>query len=282
MTFFKNIFLGIFLVILFSVNLFASDQLPEKPNPPKLVNDFVGVLSDAQKQTLEQKLIQFNNQSSTQIAIVIVGDLLGYDRAEFTIQLAEKWKIGQKGKDNGVLIMVKPTGNSGQRSAFIAVGYGLEGVIPDAIANRIVENEMIPQFKNGDIYQGLENAVSTLMSLSSGEFTADEYQSADKKKSILAFFIFLIVIVVFVILVPSSQAFSYMRTHNIGYWAALWLILSSGRSSGSGSFGHFTNGTGGFGAFGGGGRGFGGGGGFGGFGGFGGGSFGGGGAGGSW
>ncbi|MBN2745578.1 MAG: TPM domain-containing protein [Bacteroidales bacterium] len=269
----------LFLAILINLNLIASDQLPEKPNPPKLVNDFVGVLSNAQNQALEQKLVQFNNQSSTQIAIVVVDDLLGYDRAEYTIQLAEKWQIGQKGKDNGILIMIKPTGNSGQRSAFIAVGYGLEGVIPDAIANRIVENEMIPQFKNGDIYQGLENAVNTLMSLSSGEFSADEYQKADDKKSIFAFFIFLIVLVVFIILVPSSQAFSYMRTHNIGYWAALWLILSSGRTSGSGTFGHFTNGTGGFGGFGGGGRGFGGGGGFGGFGG---GSFGGGGAGGSW
>lgn len=265
------------LIVVFSIlslNVSGVD-FPERPNPPQLVNDFVGIFSPEQKQFLENKLVSFNNETSTQIAVVVVDDLHGYDKGDYTIQLAQKWGIGQKGKDNGVLIMIKPTGGSGQRHGFIAIGYGLEGVIPDAIANRIVDNEMIPDFKNGNYYEGVDRAITTLIGLAKGEFTADQYSK--KTQGSVAPLILIIIIILFAILIiPGIQAKKYASSHNMAYWLAFWMLMNSGQKRGSGSWNDFTSGSGGFG------RGGGFGGGSGGFGGFGGGSFGGGGAGGSW
>ncbi len=269
--------LPLFLLAFTGVN---AGDFPEKPNPPRLVNDFVGIFSQSEKYTLEQELVRFDKETSTQIAVAVVDDLHGYDPADYTIRLAEKWGIGRKGKDNGILIMIKPTGGAGQRHAFIAVGYGLEGVIPDAIANRIVDKEMIPEFKLGNYYKGVKKAVETLMALSRGEFTAEDYK--ERTASPQGDFPFGAVLIMllfffFFFIKPFASAARYSRANNIGLWAAFWLLLSSGRSGG-GHWDNFTGGSGGFGGgFGGGGFGSGGG-----FGGFGGGSFGGGGAGGSW
>lgn len=270
----------IILLLLLPAFLAAAD-FPEQPNPPKMVTDFVGIFSANEAYNLEQDLIRFKRETSTQIAVVVVDDLHGYDPSDFTIRLAEKWHIGQKGKDNGILIMIKPTGGNGERHAFIAIGYGLEGVIPDAIANRIVDNEMIPQFRIGNYYSGIVQAVSVLKSLSLKEFTAEDYNqqypassgNAADGKSRGLFMLFFILIIFFI--KPGMMASRYSRANNLGFWAAFWLMLSSGRSSNNDHWHHFHGGTGGFG-----GGGFGGG--SGGFGGFGGGSFGGGGAGGSW
>jgi len=277
-----NIFLSI-IISLFPLFL-SADDLPQKPNPPKLVNDFVGIFSENDAYKLEQDLIQFNRETSTQIAIVVVDDLKGYDPSDYTTRLAEKWKIGQKGKDNGILIMIKPTGNSGERHAFIAVGYGLEGIIPDAIANRIVDNEMIPQFEIENYYSGVIKAVSVLKSLSLKEYSAADYTEKHHASSqgngggkSRAWFL-LLVMLVFFFVKPGRSALQYSRTNNLGFWAAFWLILSSGSTTNDNHWNHFHGGSGGFGGFGGGGFGGSGGG----FGGFGGGSFGGGGAGGSW
>ena len=268
------------LILLFPFFL-SADNLPDRPNPPRLVNDFVGILSQSDAFRLEQDLAEFNRETSTQIAVVVVDDLKGYDPSDYSIRLAQKWKIGQQGKDNGILIMIKPTGGSGQRHTFIAVGYGLEGVIPDAIANRIVDNEMIPQFRIGNYYSGIDKAIRVLKSLSLKEYSASDYEAThpatssgeQRKKSSSLFFLALIFFIFFV--KPGMSASRYARANQIGFWAALWLIMSSGRSSNNDHWTNFHGGTGGFGGgFGGGSSG--------GFGGFGGGSFGGGGAGGSW
>lgn len=271
------------LLLLFPLFL-AADDFPERPNPPQLVNDFVGILSSSEVNNLEHELVNFNRETSTQIALVIVGNLNGYDPADYTTRLAEKWKIGQKGKDNGILIMIKPTGNSGDRHAYIAIGYGLEGVIPDAIANRIVDNEMIPQFKIGNYFNGISKAVSIIKSLSLKEFSATDYQErtssfkSSNNGTARGLFIILVMLLFFFIK-PGSMARRYSKANNIGFWAAFMIILTAGRSSNDDHWNNFHGGRGGFGGFGGGGFGGSSGGGFGGFGG---GSFGGGGAGGSW
>lgn len=245
--------------------IMAQDNcLPSSQN--RLVNDYIGQLSTSEVNNLEGKLVNYANATSTQIAIVIVDDLCGYDKADYTYTLAEKWRVGQKGSDNGIMIMVKPTGGTGQRHTFIAVGYGLEGVIPDATAKRIVEREMIPRFKSGDIYGGLEAATNTLMRLASGEFSAEEYNKKDTEGSWIPLILFFI-IVFGMLFAKVGSTRRYARRNNIGFWTAIWLLGSTSRSRG-GSYGGFRSGSGGFGG--------------GGFGGFGGGSFGGGGAGGSW
>jgi uncharacterized protein len=272
----KKIILSL-LILLLAGEMFA--QFPAKPNPPRAVNDFVGILKPEEVQDLENRLRAFTQETSTALVIAIVDDLHGYDYADYTIQLAQKWGIGQKGKDNGILIMVKPTGGKGQRHAFIAVGYGLEGVIPDAIANRIVQNEMIPNFRKGDYYGGLVAATNVLMDLTRGEYTADQYNEAIKESensSVLPVIFILLISLFLIFFRTGKQAYAYGHANNLGFWAAFWLMMNSG--SHGGYYDNFHRGSGGFGGFGGG-SGFGGGGGFGGFGG---GGFGGGGAGGSW
>jgi uncharacterized protein len=269
----------ILLAFLLSPTLLMAQNLPERPNPPMAVNDYVGLLSKNEKAKLEYKLRDFTAKTSTAVVVVIVDDLHGMDRADFTTTLAHKWQVGQKGKDNGIMIMVKPTGGQGQRRTFIAVGYGLEHLIPDAIANRIVENEMIPNFKQGNYAKGIESAVNVIMDITYGEYTADDYQKKTSSEGSIFPLLGIILFMIFLFsLKTGSSAYSYSRTNNIGFWAAFLLMMNSS-SSHRGHYNSFTGGTGGFGGFGGG-SGFGGSGG--GFGGFGGGGFGGGGAGGSW
>ena len=85
--------------------------------------------------------------------VVVVNDLCGMDKAMYATDLGQAWGVGRKGKDNGIVILIKPTGGKGQRRTFISVGYGLEGVIPDATAKLVVENEMIPNFKNRQFFR---------------------------------------------------------------------------------------------------------------------------------
>ena len=235
----------------------------------RLVNDYVGILNSHELNQLENKLVQYSNSTSTQIAIVIVRDLCGYDRASYTYTLADKWGVGQKGKDNGVMIMVKPTGGQGERGAFIATGYGLEGVIPDAVAKRIVENEMIPRFKENDFYGGLDAASDVIMKLAGKEFTPQEYVKRANRKNLIPFFI-IVLVFFFIFLSKVRQTRRYAINHSLGFWAA-WALLSASASRHSGRYSGFSSGSGIFGGGSGGG-----------FGGFGGGGFGGGGAGGSW
>lgn len=276
----KAIFTGIFLIGLLIPKSGFSQDLPNPSNPPRLVNDFSEILSPEEKMQLESKLVAFNDSTSTQIAVVIVDDLQGLEPWEYATKIGEKWGVGQAGKENGIVILIKPSGGKGQKKVFIAVGKGLEGIIPDAIANRIVDNEMIPHFKQGDYLGGINAAVDVLQGLALKDFAAADYDKKIKAANkaplgLLAVgFIFLII---FIFIVPAFKARSYANTNNIAFWAAFWLLMNSGKSSGN--YNHFRNGTGGFGGFGGGGFG---GGSSGGFGGFGGGSFGGGGAGGSW
>ena len=139
------------LIFFICITSFLQAQdLPEPMRPKRIVNDFTQLFSPQQQQALEQKLRNFNDTSSTQIAIVTVPTLQGYAPSDYAQRLAEKWGVGQKGKDNGVLLLIKPKSRTEKGQVAIAVGYGLEGVIPDAIASRIIRNEIIPEFQQND------------------------------------------------------------------------------------------------------------------------------------
>ncbi len=253
----KFIYSAILLFIILKPNLFSND-IPDRPTPPRLVNDFANILSNDNARDLENKLVAFGKQTSTQIAIVIVRDLSGYDKADYTVRLADKWGVGQKGKDNGIVIMVKPKTPASNGQAFIAIGYGLEGAIPDAIAKRIFENEMIPEFKENNYYAGLNNAANILMSLTKGEFSADEYYRKTRKINVKSPIPFIFLIILFFSMFGRTRR---RRQHSIGRSIPFWIALSmlgSSRGSHGGSFGNFTSGGGSFGGFGGGGFGGGG------------------------
>jgi uncharacterized protein len=258
-----NSILFLFLLV-FQVSAVAQSDIPDQPNPPRLYNNLSQEYSDflnaSETQQLEEHLENFARNTSNQIVVLVVDDLNGYEPWDYATRIGEKWQVGREKEDNGIIILIKPTGGKGQRKTFIATGRGLEGAIPDYTCAEIVNNEMIPEFKDGNFYQGIVNALSVLESLSKGEFNSDQYADKmakkDKVKNIIVAFIII---------------------------AIIFFIVFKGRRGGGGGTTMGRGGRyygGGFGGWGGGGSW--GGGSSGGFGGFGGGSFGGGGAGGSW
>lgn len=250
------------VLMFLGVSVYAQN-IPNPMQPPRLVNDFAGILNSEEQNTLEHNLRNYYDTTSTQIYVVTVKDLEGYDVSDYAFRLGEKWGVGQKGKNNGVVILIKPKYGNEKGQAFIATGYGMESIIPDATARRIVDNEMIPYFKNGDYYKGINAAAKIIMDLASGVFTADEYYKGDSPIAALIFLIFF-----FGIIFLSARKRSRISQGSIGKSVPFWLLMGmmGGGGNRGGGFGNFSSGSGGFGGFSGGG----------------GGSFGGGGAGGSW
>lgn len=251
-----TLLLGLLFVLLtFSATLKA--QLPNPPVPPRLVNDYTGTLSTSQISTLEHKLVAYNDSTSTQILVLLVDDLQGYSVEQYATEIGHSWGVGQKDKGNGVVILVKPKKGSERGQVNISPGYGMEQYVTDATAKRIIDREMIPAFKEGDYYTGIDNAVNTIMDLCSGKFTQDEY-AGDEGFPLWLVILFIIAIVIIFSKFSDNNGQSYTG----GGTRTIWIPMGGGFGGGS----------------------FGGGGGFsgGGFGGFGGGGFGGGGASGSW
>ena len=245
----KKLLLSIFILLLSSV--LYSQSLPEPLMPRQMVNDLAGVLNANQKSNLERVLRIYSDTSSTEIAIATVKSLEGYNPNDYAQRLAQKWGIGKKGNDNGILILFKPKSATSKGEIAIAVGYGLEETVPDIIAGRIIRDEMIPYFQRNDTYNGLAAGVITLMRLTSGVFTASDYakKSSNKyKKSkkgggLLNFIPFII----FFILPIFLRRRSYTASTRRG--GMPFIFFGGGSSSG---FDSFSSGSGGFGGFGGG------------------------------
>jgi uncharacterized protein len=269
----RVLLIGLLMLILLcsrSVPVFSQD-FPEKQVPPRLVNDYAGLLSGGEVNALERKLVEFNDSTSTQIAIAIVKDLNGYDISDYAPRLGEKWGVGQKGKNNGLLLVVKPKTAGSKGEVYIATGYGAEGAVPDLTCSQIVDNVILPAFRQGDYYGGLDKATTTIMAMIKGEYTAAQYGKNVSKNPAKAapIGIFIIIFIIIMIMRNSGRSNnSNISRSGLPFWLLLGM-MNSGRSSHNGSWGGFSGGGG----FGGGGGGFGG---------FGGGGFGGGGAGGSW
>ncbi len=266
-------------LLVWALLIFASttwaQSYPEAQNPQRLVNDFADILSSDQENALEARLVAFDDSTSTQIAVVTVADLEGADASEYATELAHRWGIGQAGKDNGVLILVKPKTAESRGEYHIAVGYGLEGAIPDVYASRIGREIMIPAFAQNNYFAGINDATRAIMQMTTGEYTAEE--SGEQKRKVKMWTYIIIGMVFLFIFFGSNRKNKNGGGGNGGshrdddgdeLLSALgWGLFGASLGSRSG---------GGFGSSGG--SGFGGGG----FGGFGGGGFGGGGAGGSW
>jgi len=261
-------FFALWAFCLLASPLYAQkDDIPNRPSPARLVNNLSAVapnLFDAQQTAyLESKLVNFSDSTSNQIAIVVVDDLKGYEPSDFSFRLGEKWGVGQKKFSNGIVILIKPKTAEAKGRAFIAVGYGLEGIIPDLTAKQIVDKELLPNFTKGEYFEGVNAAVDVLMGLAKGEFNSKDYAPKRKNQKTPSW-----LVVVFIVLMII---FFFRRGGGGGGY-------TMGRRGGFlGGFGGGFLGGGLGGGFGGG-RSSGGGG----FGGFGGGSFGGGGAGGDW
>lgn len=180
-----------------------AQNIPEPMKPPRLVNDFANVFTETEKQTLEGKLRTYNDTTSTQIYVIIIKDLGGYAVSDYSFRLGEKWEIGQKHKDNGAVILIKPKIGNSRGEAFIAVGYGLETRINDAYAGRIVRDRMIPYFKEDDYFSGVNAAVDALIMRLSGEFDPD-MQDEENDLSALAIILFIAFFITFIIIISRK------------------------------------------------------------------------------
>jgi len=250
------------------------------------ITDLAEMISPPERQKLEQMLLAFEQSDSTQIAVLTIPSLEGDALEDFSIRTVEAWKIGQKGKDNGVLLLV----SKGDRKVRIEVGRGLEGVLTDLLAGRIVDQVITPRFKAGQLDEGFEAGISTIISATRGEFKGTgRVPGKSGQSSLLPYLIFFAILVGFLgrlskpagaltgaVLLPL---FAFLGLSSPLGWLLLLLLIPGGALLGLLLPILFAN-AGGGGFFMGGGDGFGGG--DNGFGGFGGGGFGGGGASGGW
>ncbi|MDR3715976.1 MAG: TPM domain-containing protein [Puia sp.] len=262
------------LSILLTISCFFTygQQIPPKPNPPRLVNDFAGVMTADQVSALERKLVNYDDSTSVQVAVVTMATI-GDDAIEdVALKIQRDWGVGNKKTNNGVVILVAVK----ERKVWIATGYGMEGVLPDVTVKSIIDNEITPNFRGSDqdnYYRGFDLGADAIIKAAAGEYKAPEgYRQRGK----------------------GGGGGNLI---GLGIIVLIILFLVIGRGGGGGGGGLFSGsgilpfilgsmlggaGRGGWSGGGGGGGGWSDGGGGGGFGGFGGGSGGGGGAGGSW
>lgn len=244
----KKLILALFLFVT-AANGFAQD-FPAKPT--KLVNDYTGTLSAAQLQSLEQKLVAFDDSTSTQIAIAVIKSVGDYDINEYALGLGRKWGVGNAAKNNGIMIVVA----LGDRKISIQTGYGVEGVLPDIYAKRIIENEIKPYFKTGNYYQGLDAGTDAIIKYTKGEYKNDKPKTKEGGGASSALTIIIIVIVVIILLKRGGgggggrQVIGGRGVADALFWS---MLLGGGRGSGGGGgFGGGSSSGGGFGGFGGG------------------------------
>jgi len=246
------------LALIFAGSIGLAQKIPARPVPPRLVNDFADILSDKQERALEHKLVAYNDSTSTQICVVTVTSLGGTTSDDFAYQIGEKWGVGTK-NNNGVVILVKPKTADELGDVSIQVGYGMEPYVTDAVNYGIRTKEMIPAFKEGDYYRGINNAVNAIIGLASGAYKADKYADDDDPAGlIMVGIIFLIIYLVLRAFTKGGKG----GAGNASFWRGLlWGILLSGFGRGNnrggsnwGSSGGSWGGgsSGGFGGFGGG------------------------------
>ena len=246
------------LILVFILSgMYANAQftIPDKPSFQTSIYDYADVLNPSEEKQLEEKLIRYSDSTSTQIVVISVEDLKGEDIGILTPKWAQEWGIGQEKEDNGILILLSKK----DRKIWIAPGYGVEERLTAGINGELTRNIIIPEFKAGSYYSGLDKGADAIFKVLQGK-----YKGSRKKESNFPVGI-IVVIIVFVVLVASKRNNSGNGGRSGGLDLGDMIILSSlGRSGGGFGSGSFGGGSGGFG------------------GGFGGGGFSGGGAGGSW
>ena len=245
-----------------------TDGIPPVPDPPRLVNDFAGLLTPDQIQEKEYRLVAFNDSTSNVICVVTVNDLGDYTAEEFATGIGNNWGVKSKDYDynNGVVILIKPR-NETDGEVFIAVGYDLEGAIPDIAVWHIIDQNMMPALREGDYNAAIDSALAYILPLAAGEISVERlYDDSGSVAEVLLGLFFIIIIVVVVIYFSKKHPNSFSGgshydggtffppTHYGGNWSDFGGGFGGGSFGGGGGFS-----GGGFGGFGGG-SGFGGGG----------------------
>ncbi|WP_205514683.1 TPM domain-containing protein [Longitalea arenae] len=235
--------------------LTSAQNIPTRPNPPRLVNDFAGILSPDEEQRLERQLVAYDDSTSNQVAIVLLNTLDDYPIEEFALRLFRDWGIGNKKTNNGVLILAALQ----DRKIRIEVGYGLEGAIPDITANHIIQGDIAPNFRSNDYYEGLSKAANSIIKAAAGEYKAPaNYRKRKGGGSAFPFGALVFIIILLVLFGGRNRGGGggFMSRRGSGWLGPFILGNMMGRSSGGSSWGGggggWSGGGGGFGGFGGG------------------------------
>lgn len=244
-------------LILFGA-VFELSAIP--PKPDRLVNDLAGCMPAYVADSLERALVAFDDSTSNQICVLTVPTLDGLSSSEYAVLIFNRWGIGDKSNNNGVLILVKPKTESEYGDVWITTGYGLEAALNDVVCHRIVSKIMIPRFKKDDYAGAITEACRTVMEIASGEFDGSELED-DGGPSLggvlagIAVIAILIALFVFLVYMAANENNDDNfppggggSNHNRPYRRTRWVVGpgSFGGGSSSGGFG------GGFGGFGGG------------------------------
>jgi len=232
----------------------AKGQTTSIPDIHRRITDLDNTLSSGEVAALESKLAEFEQETSNQIAVLVIPSLQGESLEDYSFAVAEKNKFGRKGRNNGVLLIVA----KGEHQIRFEVGYGLEGALPDATCDQIIRHIIVPKFRRGDYYGGLDDGISAVMLATKGEFhRTGRDQSAPGTIGVIGFIALFLFMLLFGLL--PRLALGGRRFHvNSGGWRSSgpWFGGFGGGGFGGGGFGGGFGGGG----FSGGGGGFGGGG----------------------
>jgi uncharacterized protein len=250
-----------FALLMLSISIHCYSQeynkiIPDVPIHKALVNDLADMITNEDELKLEAKLLAFEKATSNEVSIVTVESLGDLDANTFALQLGRKWGIGKETKKNGVLLLASKT----DRKINISPGYGLQGALPDVICGRIIRDDIVPNFKDGNFYEGFDLATTSIIKATKGEFTNDQAQQEEGSGIGLIIMLFLMFGLIFVFFyLARNRKNIYVSRRGYRYddgWSNLprsgggWFTTGGWGDSGGGSSG------GGFGGFGGGGGGF--------------------------
>jgi uncharacterized protein len=258
----KKLVFVFFVLISFCAQAQISKVIPGRPNPPRLVNDFADVLTNEQEHALEQKLVAYDDSTSTQIAIVTIESLQDYPIEDVALQILRQWGVGGKGKDNGAVILVAKK----EHGIRIETGYGLEGAVPDITAKQIIDNDLTPNFRSENYYRGFDETTTSIIKAAAGEYKAPEGYNERRGKGggvslgklIVAFVVLMVILSMFG---GGNGGGGFMSRRGYRRFGGPPVIFPGGFGGGGGGWSGGSGGGfggGGFGGFGGGGGGGGG------------------------
>ncbi|EKD41306.1 MAG: hypothetical protein ACD_73C00772G0003 [uncultured bacterium] len=221
------------IFILFFLFLASSVQALDVPYLVGHVNDYAHLLSSQTVSDIEQLLKSHEKRTGNQIVVLTIAGLEGEVLEDYSMRVVEKWKLGQKEKDNGVLLLVAAK----DRKLRIEVGYGLEDYLTDALSQQIIKNVIVPQFKQGNYDKGIENGMFAIVKVVRGEIDSDDLQKSQDNLwgQVMFYLLVMIGMLVWFYLLPGA-----LKRNRMISIASLWgggSFSGGGFSGGGGSFG---------------------------------------------
>lgn len=225
-----------------ALGLRAAEVIP--PAPARYFNDEARVVSPAVAERLNATLEAFEKATSNQVVVAIFAKMQSDSSIEdYTVRVAQSWKVGQKSRDNGAVLFVFIA----DRTMYLQVGYGLEGVLPDAIARRIIDNEIKPHFRRGDFDGGMMAGVDAILAATRGEYKGGGTTIHEHSDTMHAWIFFIVLI--FILIAFSRRRGTVYAGSGRTNWGGGWYVGGGGGGGGfsSGGGGGFSGGGGSFG-----------------------------------